>query len=235
LSQRLRIELDDLRERYGVEPSIEEVLWLSKACDRCDNPYTHERIDLMDIPCPVGGVHVWPLTIGAACWLDAYASAWWGKSDELYFWALAYALVNARDSNAFRHMTDEQTAGEAVKECALRFAVNREELEAAIDFVLGKPFETVPDEKQLAEAKAKMDWARLVQEIETSTGITADIWLWGKSAAYTAQAYCRHREISIALAGGKMRRTRDAMDDAVNNLARVKKAICASRNGGANE
>ena len=233
LSQRLRIELDDLRERYGVEPSIEEVLWLAKACDRCDNPYELERLDLIDPPCQIGttGVYLWRLTVSASCWLDGYAFKWWCGSDDLVLWSLTYAMANGRDPKAFECATSQDAAFDKIKELGLRLAVQKEEVEECVDFMLGKPSEKVPDSKARAAKLAQTDWSRFVQFLETQTGIAADVWLWGKSAHYALQAYTHHHETIIALAGGKANGTKtlEPLSMALTELAKVKNAIYEAR------
>jgi len=55
------------------------------------------------------------------------------------------------------------------------------------------------------------------------------VWLWGKSAAYTARAYLEHRRIINAVAGNETEMT-DALDDALTALAIVKRNLWIKHN-----
>ena len=101
---------------------------------------------------------------------------------------MAFALANGRTAGAFVNLTTQDGAFEAIKSFGLSLVCQREELEACVDFVLGKPSEKIPDGKETAKRLAQVDWGRFVQFLETQSGIPADTWLWGKSAQYTMQA-----------------------------------------------
>ena len=227
LSTRLQAELDDLRARYGIEPTAEEILWLARACDRCDNPSDTERLDLIGCPREIGktGVYLWQLTVGASCWLDEFAARWWGEKSKRYYWALVYALAHARTSGAFTSLVDEGVAAKKIHEFGNSLTASSREIEYSVDVALGRPSEHVPSSKKKEEQGKKADWLEIVRGIEVGTGIKADEWLWGRSAAYTIRAYGEMRQIITARAGGKPSHERTSLDAALNNLARIKKAI----------
>jgi hypothetical protein len=142
------------------------------------------------------------------------------------FWALAFACANGRTPGAFAGLLTQDAAFDAVKAFGIILACQRAEVEACVDFVLGKPSEKVPSSKDTARKLAQADWSRMIQFVEMQSGIPADVWLWGKSANYTLQSYTRQHETLIALAGGKADKAPiDALNNALTELAKIKKAI----------
>lgn len=220
MSERLQIELDDIHKRFGVEPDADDIVELYKACQRVDEPYRHTNLALINMPVVVGGVPLWPLTIGASIWLDEYAFKWWSESNTLMRWALVFAFMRGRDKDVFGSLVDEKQAHRAIKNAVMRLACNEKELDDAIDILTG--VKNAP--KRETENHDDPDWERVIAELEVSSGISADQWLWGKSAAYTARVYYEHRQLLNYLAGNKTTAT-DALDDALTALALVKKGI----------
>jgi hypothetical protein len=221
LTDRLETELQDFAEG-GIILTPAEILFLSDACNRMDSPFADVDARLLETPIHVGGSYLWPLTVGASVWLDTYAIKWWKDSEELYFWALVYALLNARKPEAF--LTSEDAAFTEVKKIGIRFASTRKELEAAVDKALGIN-RNAPTKKS---EKAAVAWSTVVSELEAHSGIMRHEWLWGRSVLATADSYAALFAIASALAGNDKSRMHDALDDAITNLAQTKKAIRAN-------
>lgn len=221
--ERLQIELKDIRNRFKIEPDIEDIIKLYEACKRCDAPFRQTNLALIGTPVVVGGVALWPLTIGASIWLDEYAFRWWGGSNKLMHWALVFAYVKGRENGTFTELTSEKEAYRKIRSTIMQFACHQAELDNAIEILIGS--------KEPVESKdtSDPDWERVVVELEVSSGITADVWLWGKSAAYTARAYLEHRRIINAVAGNETEMT-DALDDALTALAIVKRNLWIKHN-----
>ena len=225
MTERLQLEINDVRKRLGIEPSAEDIIALYEACNRCDAPFQKSNLALIGAPVEVGGVNLWPLTIGASIWLDEYAFKWWGKSNTLMHWALVFAFVKGYEQDVFIELITESKAHKAIKETCLQFACNEKELENAIDQlthkkpITGKPETVTPNP----------DWERVISELELTSGIPADVWLWGKSASYTARTYLEHRKI-LSLASGSQPNGTDALDDAITALAMVKRQIWINHN-----
>lgn len=218
LTDRLETELQDFAEG-GIILTPAEILFLADACNRMDNPFSDVDARLLETPVHVGGAYLWPLTVGASVWLDTYAAKWWKDSEELYFWALVYALLNARKPNEF--VPSEESSFEAVKKIGIKFACHRKELEAAVDQTLGIKANQPTNKSE----KAKVAWSTVISELEAHSGIMRHEWLWGRSVLATADSYASLFAIASALAGNDKSRMHDALDDAINNLAQTKKAI----------
>ena len=222
---RLQTELDDLRRRYKVgldELTADEIAELVDCCRKVDNPYGDAGMLLSDLPAArVKGVDIYPLTIGASIWLDEYADKWWGRSDSCYYWALAFAMIHAHDRDVFAELTERGKARRAILSTALRFMFDRRTLDEAIDKALGRTTDGGRDGRE-----GSTDWVAFLARLETQTGIRKDEWLWGKSAEYTIRAYRDlHAFAAKYAAGGDRVRLFDAMDRALNALARLKKRI----------
>lgn len=84
----------ELRERWHIEPTLEECLWIVQLAERVLNPVAGTRMELAEIPERVGVSDEWlhPLTIGAALWFTERASAWWADDRERLFKAIAWAM-----------------------------------------------------------------------------------------------------------------------------------------------
>ena len=224
---RLQTELNDLRRRYKVrleDLTADEITDLVDCCRRVENPYGEAGVVLSDLPVArIKGVNIYPLTIGASVWLDEYAEAWWGKDNTCYFWALVFAMVHAHDRDVFAELTERGAARRAILLTCLRFIFDRRTLEQAVDKALGAP--CIEDREKMG-AETRSDWVAFLARLETQTGIRKDEWLWGKSAAYTIRAYRDlHAFAAKYAATGDKVRVFDAMDRALNALARLKKRI----------
>ena len=111
MSLRLQAELDKLKAS-GIAPgdlTASELAALVRACDRCDNPFSAANAEAAGFPVKVReGVWLWRPTAGAVVWLDEYAARWWGEDSLHYKWAAVYAMLHARERDAFMKMTDER-------------------------------------------------------------------------------------------------------------------------------
>lgn len=216
--------LDDIERRMGVmraDLSPGDIFSLVRACERAANPFDGVDADLIRHPvrvCP--GVYFWPLTIGAIVWLEETADVWWADDPRMYRNALVYALLNARDPDAFLERSRRDV--EASVRVSLRcLAATSAEVDASIARALGLPGEPQrPDGEGISEAAR--DWADLVAKIEARTGLPRERWLWGTSYAQTLRVYRHLLDISKASGGVH---AKDELDDAMNALQTLKVSI----------
>lgn len=228
--------LRDLRDRFGAEASAltaDEMFDLVACVRRVESPFAEVNADAMGFPVKVcEGVYLWRLTAGASAWLDDCAGVWWGgeKDAQRYFWALCYALANARDREAFVGLDTPRKAREAIRKFALRVPATQGELARAVDKALGRvPDADDPKTGATPPKECVLDWSRLVARLEGQSGVRADEWLWGRSAGYTVRAYndlaAFARRYGAAVGGGEEQRMTDLLDEAMNALARCKARI----------
>ena len=231
MGARLQATLADLKEQCGAtvaDLTVDEIEALVFACHRVDSPYSEINAELMERPIYVcKGVYMWPVTAGAQVWLMEYASAWWGEKSAMYRWAQAFALLNARNPDAFVNLTTKAKARAAILKTALRFACHMGELGEAVNRAYGilphdapkKPKKNDPAEK------SKVDFAGIVARLEVASGIPAKAWLWGRSVVSMMKSYAELSELSVAVFGSKNEEPQRELEEAVENLARVCAAI----------
>lgn len=223
--QLLEAEAADFAD-LGFRLSGTETVRLYEACRAvCEPEDCNVRLDLLGIPEAVGGtsVRLWSLSIAAGCWLEEYAAVWWPGSSLHYFYALAFAMANSR-SDVFRTLTDPEMARKEIVRFALGLSAHASELEAAVDRVLGNPSGAVRKGGSTEPSKMSSRWLSLIGELEVASGIPADDWLFRKSASVVFAIWSRQMQIRIALAGGKPE-ARDALAEAIESLARIKKEL----------
>lgn len=194
--------LEDMKSRMGVDladMTPAEVAALVRACDREASPFRGVNADAAGMPravCP--GVWFWKLTIGAAIWLEEVVEPLVGTGDR-YRSALVYALMHARESEAF---AGEWTERRLHTECVIalkRLTVTTDELDAALGEALGIASRPPRARTREIEAAAK-DWASLLVRLEAQTGIPAEDWMWSKSASYALKSYADLHNFAAALA-----------------------------------
>ncbi len=227
--------LRDLKERFGVDASAltpDETFELVECVRRIENPFAEVNADAVGFPVKVcEGLYLWRLSAGASAWLDEFAARWWGdaRHDRQYFWAVCYALANARRREAFAALDTPEAAHRAIRAFVLKCPATEREMADAVDRALGRaPDPDDPKSGRAPSAEGGVDWSRLVARLEGQSGIRAEEWLWGRSASYTIRAYndlaAFARRYGMAT-GGNSERMTDLLDEAFNHLARVKARI----------
>ena len=227
--------LERLKSQRGIsiaDFTADELVDFVRAAEKVENPFADVNADAVGLPVKVcEGVYFWRLTVGASIWLDTYAEKWWPTTSERYRLALVYALIHARDREAFLSLDTEAKAAKAIRETMARVMATPEEVAFAMDIILGLKADTRDKKSEIAVA-AK-DWAAMIRRLETQSGIKADEWLWGKSADYAVKAYLDLNYFADVYSGGKPERMRDELDkaqEALNRIAvRVMRRVKAER------
>jgi len=220
--------LKELREKWGVEPTLEETLWIVRLCERVINPGLGANAGLIGIPerCGASDVWLWPATIGAMVWWREFAFTWWEGDSERIFIAQVFALAHARDKDVFTMCRTREAAEAMIYDWRLSLTCTREEIEDAFDRLL--PPDARPRPK--SDSKALMDWSTLVAEIEVSSGIPSEHWLWKVSRVHTIEAWHASKRI-IAAQSGRSSNGLDAADEAIQDLAYAKSMIVDAHKG----
>lgn len=235
--------LADMESRMGVavqDLTADEICRLARACERCADPFRAVNADAAGMPVRVcAGVRFWRLTIGASVWLDDMARLFGAKS-ERWRMCLVYALVHAREPDAFAGLEDEGAVARAVKACCGGIGATPEEVGRALDEALG----TSPRRPARAEEarEAAADWRAVCMRLETQTGIPAREWIWGRSASYALAGYRDLHAFAAAYAGNgtaACRAMRDELDAAAEELqalkVRIMRRVRAARKAGGAE
>lgn len=219
-------ELNQLKG-FGVElTDLEsgEIVELVRAVDRFRNPYSGCNADAIGRPIKIcEGKHLWKITIGASVWLDEYAKKWWYEdgSTKAYFWALVYALIHAREADAFKDLTDETAAHNAIMNECLRLPVSESEL---TEYVMQALEVRAPSKNKDADF-LQTDWATIVARLEGQTGIESSKWCWDKSADYALRVHEELSRFARAAGGQKVGHLRDEQDKATKALFALRNKI----------
>ena len=228
----LKRELRDLKDRYGAsveDLTPDELERLVLACRKVERPFSNVNMALVEQPVRVcEGAYLWPITAGAQVWLEEFAGSWWKPDSMMYKWARVYALAHARDQYAFSTLQDKSSARKAIAKNMLRFVCHGAELQDAIDRCYGVADQVAPEKpgkKRKSEVRAQTDFSSLVARLEVESGIPAGSWLWKRSLVQTMKAYVELHEFAAAFAGGERAHMKDELDEAMNDLARLKRDI----------
>lgn len=236
MSIRLQTTLQDLADR-GVtanDLTADEMAQLVHACERVENPFDSVNADLMEKPVLVADcIYLWPPTAGAVVWLTEYVEAYWKKDSMFYRWAQVYALVNARDPEAFVELDTRRSIRAAVLKCALRLCVHTRELRRAVDLAYGVRERDAEDRRKAErhEAKTRTDFGALVARLEVQSGIPRETWLWGRSVMSLMKSYTESVQLAAA-AFGSSKEAQIELDAAVQNLAATVFNIVSRVKGG---
>jgi hypothetical protein len=242
MSLRLQSELQDLDERYGVkvgDMTADEIERLVLACRRAESPFSSVNAELVEAPFRVcRGVWGWPMTIGAMVWLSEFAGKWW-PDGAMGFFAQVYAMIHAREKDAFASLTEKGAARRAIMKTALRLVCHRKEAAVALERCYHADEDVCPETSKADAAdaeRAQSDLATLVARLEVESGISADEWLWGRSFAQAMECYTElHRFAAAYSIGAERTHMKDELDEAINDLQRLKaqigRRVAAERKG----
>ena len=230
MPKRLELELRDLKERFGIalgDLDADELEKFVLACRRIENPFSTVNMELIERPIRIcEGVYGWTMTAGALVWIMEYAQKWWADGT-MYKWAQVYAMIHAREADAFTSLTTKSAARKAILKTVLRLACHRRELQDA----LLKAYNVGEDltEKQELTARemnaAQVDYASLIARLEVHSGIPAAVWLWEKTFVQTMRCYADLHAFAAAFSMCERKHMCDELDEAVNDLARLKMEI----------
>jgi len=240
LSLVAQAHIRELRDRWHVEPTVEEILWLQELGQDVENPSRGERLDLIGTPVRAGDAWLWPMTIKAAVWWAEFGREWFAGDPTLYTYALAFALAHGRKAEvtvprgfwpirgtearaSLAEVTEEADGRRAVCWWALRCGATRKELEAAVDACL--PPDPTAATKDNRGPRTPPDWQAVVHELATIGGEPAAYWTEGTSMTATARAYARARAIASARAGAGGVSTPSLYEDALRAIRAAMGAI----------
>lgn len=215
----------ELREEHGVEPTLDEIIWLHELGRKVENPVAGEAA-LTDLPIKVGNVYLWPLSVSASIWLHERALPWFEHSPILAMYAMAFAMAHGRGQatgdgpKTLQDLMDRDAATAVIHAWASMITCTRAELEAAMDSVLdaGDGDEAAGDTEQ--PIKPGVDWLNIVNELAVRTGTDPEYWKKGTSRQACIKAYLAAVARDM-LRGGHSARlpgVRDAVGDALQRL-----------------
>ena len=230
MGMRLENEIKDLKERFGValtELTPDELESFVLACRRAERPFSRVNAELAERPFVVcRGVYGWTMTAGAAIWVEEFAKRWWPDGMMLK-WAQVYAMIHAREPDAFAKLTDKGATRVAIMKTVLRLVCHRREIQDALLRSYHADEDLAPAPEDTDRPRAQSDFAAIVARLEVESGIPAKTWLWGKSFFQTMRCYEELHAFAAAFAMGETERRemQDELDRAINDLERLKMSI----------
>lgn len=245
LSRVAEAGIAELRQKHGIEPTLDEVIWLhelgkaQEAAGRVDG--------ILDGPVRAGEAFIWPMTISAAQWYRNNASVWFKHSPLFTFYALAFALchgrgdpipdtthrgwferlvrrvLDLRETRTLCDLRDRRAAAEAVEAWLERIGASRRELEAAVDAVL--KLGDQPDDAEEAADMPGVNYDDLIHELAMLSGTDPDYWRTKTSKDATIRAYVNVCNIERARRGSSGPPIADALTEAIRAFRRAIVAI----------
>lgn len=241
LNRTAQAAVRELRVDHGVEPTLDEILWLHELGKVVENPIAGERLDLIGTPAKAGNVYLWPMTIMAAQWFNNRAVRWFGRSRPLLTYVLAFALAHGRGDPlpepagrgwlerlvrklfdlrnplCLDDLVDRDQAFVVVRRWAARLGCTRAELESAIDLVL-------PQADAVAAAdtapQPALDTEAVVNDLAVLTGTDPALWRRTEQSR-VFHAFQRACAIERARQHKEGAPLRDPLADAIQDMRRA--------------
>jgi len=231
----------ELHDVYGIDPDLDEIIWLHEAGKRVEDP-THEHLERIGLPARAGRAYIWPMTVMGAIWYNEQAAQWFWNSTTFLFYSLAFAMAHGRgapipparrgglqqwlkkalhgESAGIRldELNDRGEAHQAVATWAKGIDCTRDELEAAVDEAMGPPV-------KVSKSAGKADIAQFVRDMAIMTGTDPDYWLTSVSRDTLVSSYAK--AVAVAAGRGHSQGTsiKDASTKAIDEFRQVIVAI----------
>lgn len=216
----------------GIQLSTDEVAALCKCAERVENPTGQGHLVHVGKPVRCGSVWLYPLTIGAAMWLDS-ASQMFDDDHPASAYLLPFALANSRAALLLDELTTYSEIQGAVKSFCKRLSATKEEIESAITQIIQPDLYAEIKKAQRTELQPNAKKSYDVEEIVALLcrwfkGTTPDYWTWGIS--HDRACYLLDIVVANEMADGNTPTPADPAAKAVYVFAMLKNEI-ASRHG----
>lgn len=168
-------------ERDGLHPTPSDVLWLNHVAGQCLTPELGAA-SLLDFPIEVGGVFLWPLTIGARLWYQQHAEVWFRGKEPIDTLAMAFAMAHSRQPEILSLCVSPFATKVRIFWWASGLRATVREIQAVVERLISGDTELVRIKsvfhKPPADVKAS-EWGEAVALLcHFYQGTTPDYWLW---------------------------------------------------------
>jgi len=237
--------IQELRRDHGIEPTLDEIIWLHELGKVQESA---GRIDgILEGPAQAGNAFLWPMTIMAAQWFRNNANKWFGTSPLFTMYALAFALAHGRgqalpdttkrswserivrrmldlrDQRTLADLQDRVEAIDMISAWVGSTGATKTEIEAAIDFVL--PRQELDEKTDDQPVSPGLNFDSVVHELAVLSGTDPNYWRSQTSKDATIRAYINVISIERARRGQNGPAVRDALGDAIHNFRKAISAI----------
>lgn len=194
-------QVKELRDKWGVECDLDDVVWLHELASRVTRPMGAPHEGLAGAPVQIGNLTLWPLTIGASEWVHTMLAMFPDGKDSVT--VVAYGMAKARspvDLPAGMRYRDAQAALRAFRRS---LGVTHRELMEAISVLSEREPKAPP--KTTTPPDATRVYRDLIAALcKAYPATTPDYWRWGTSrcealdmlAAYNKQLTTRGERLS---------------------------------------
>jgi hypothetical protein len=163
-----RTAIAHLRDKYGIEPTPDEIVLLYEAGKAMLRPDGINSATLLNLPVITGSLRLYPLTVGAELWLHDYGLPVCEGNDRMTLYVVAYAAAYSQNPYVLAEATSSgilKTVGAWAESLSCTIG----ELEQALEIVM--PRTTIVDDL-LSKSKTSKP-ATLADKLEEERKATA--------------------------------------------------------------
>lgn|GEM_PF-2150958 len=240
--------LKELRSRYLIQPTDQEILWIVELSKRVLAARHESDLDLIGDVVRVGdsSIYLYKLTIGCWCWLTKRAMpAVAGQEQIVGQCAMAFALAHARRKDVLLPLVAANDIIAAVVAFMEALPITVDELAASVDAALqidreelaealpdpGKPAAPGSAPRDILDPIAKLNaMASIIpQDIALMTGTDPDYWTWECSRDAAIRAYTQAKRYAAARSGAPLADVPTELIEALKDLKTAIKTIIERR------
>ena len=254
LSPVAKAGIQELRLNYGIEPTLDEIIWLHEL-GKAQETAGHSD-GTIEAPAKAGKAFLWPMTISAAQWYRNSALIWFHSSPLFVFYALAFALAHGRgdpvpdtkergwyerlyrklhgiqETLTLSDLIDRSEAAKSIRIWISATGATRKELETAVNYLL--PSDDT-DEKDLTNAPwippPGISYDHEINELCILTGTEPDYWRTKSSLDATIRMYITAKANENARQGREGPSASDALGEAIRSFRKAMVAIIEAHKG----
>ena len=173
----------ELRERFHIEPTLDDILWLHDLAKRVMRPGGAPHAGLAGAPVRVGNLTLWPMTIGAGEWFATVGLPLCEAKNAMGIYVTAYAMACARQPEVLLPIASWSQLRDCLKQFRRGMGVRAKELVAAVQCVLERDSIEMTgrgDDELEPERDDIGTYRKLIAKLLTCyPGSSPDYWRWG--------------------------------------------------------
>ena len=184
----------------GVEPTVEDILWLAHLADQMAHPSPLDSVEVLCAPVKCGRAKLYPRTIAGDLWLEHCASRWWPahKCPLMYLLSELYALAHGGNPGVMQSVYSRSVASVKVRVwAAANLPVSYRQIEVALDAVAGRlQYADLSDDTVKVKELSPIDWGEEITLLCSAYKMHPRVFLYELSAN---QVYGMLRKAALAI------------------------------------